>query len=110
MVPIMEFAVIKTGGKQYLVKEGDTVKIEKFSDKEYKVGDKISFAEVLLTDDGKATNVGEPIVSGVEVSGTVSEAGRGKKVTTMKYKAKVRYRNKKGHRQHFLKVKIDTIK
>jgi large subunit ribosomal protein L21 len=103
-----EFAVIKTGGKQYKVSEGDVVTIEKLAE-ESKVGDKVTFDEVLLSDDGKATTVGTPKLSGKKVSGEVVAAGRARKVTVIKYKAKSRYFKKRGHRQSFLKVKIQSI-
>ena len=109
----MKFAVIQTGGKQYVVKQGDTIKIEKLiptTDKEIVEGSKVSFDEVLLVSEGDEANIGTPFVEGSSVSGLVVEVGRSKKVIIAKYKAKVRYRNKKGHRQPFMKVKIENIK
>lgn len=108
----MEFAVIQTGGKQYIVKPGDVVQIEKLivSDKELMEGDKVTFSEVLLVDDGDSTTTGAPFIDGASVAGVIVEKGREKKVITQKYKAKVRYRNKKGHRQPFMKVRIESIK
>lgn len=100
-------AVIKTGGKQYLVKEGDVFSVEKLDGK--KDGAKISFDEVLLVDDGNATKVGEPTVKGAKVAAEVLQTGRAKKVTIIRYKAKSRYFKKKGHRQPFTKVKITSI-
>lgn len=102
----MDFSVIKTGGKQYVVASGDTVKIEKLEG-DLKVGDKVTFDEVLLSDNGTATKVGTPSVSGAKVTGTVTEIGRAKKVTVIKYKPKVRYFKNRGHRQPFMKVVID---
>jgi large subunit ribosomal protein L21 len=102
-----KMAVIKTGGKQYLVKEGDVLSIEKLDGK--KEGSKISFDEVLLVDDGKTTKVGEPTVKGAKVSAEVLSQGRAKKVTVIRYKAKSRYFKKRGHRQPFTKVKIISI-
>jgi large subunit ribosomal protein L21 len=109
----MEFAVIQTGGKQYIVKPGDIIQIEKLSGYDVKrpeKGDKIVFKEVLLVDDGDSTTLGAPFIAGAEVVGTLVEEGREKKVITLKYKSKVRYHNKKGHRQPFSRVKIETIK
>src|SRR5690348_14634644 len=104
-----EFAIIQTGGKQYLVSEGDTVKIEKLSD-DHKVGDSVVFGEVLLSDNGKdATTVGTPFIKGAKVEGTVSKIGRAKKVTVIKYKAKSNYFKKRGHRQPFVEVKITKL-
>lgn len=104
-----EFAVIKTGGKQYVVSEGDVITIEKLSG-EFKEGDKVTFEEVLLVDDGKDTTIGTPFIKGAKVVGTVEEMGRGKKVEVVKYKAKSRYHKRRGHRQPFFKVKIQTLK
>ena len=102
----MNIAVIKTGGKQYLVSEGTTVTIEKLEGVEE--GSSITFDSVLLMDDGKETIVGTPTVSS-KVTGTVLSSGKADKVVVVKYKAKSRYHKKRGHRQPFLKVKIDTI-
>lgn len=102
------FSVIKTGGKQYRVMEGQTITIEKLSD-EHKAGDKVSFAEVLLSDDGGATKVGLPMLSGVTVEGEVVAVGRGKKIRVEKFKAKTGYHKVYGHRQPFVKVKITSL-
>lgn len=109
----MELAIIQTGGKQYIVKVGDTIKIEKIipaAGTELSVGSKISFNEVILKDDGAAAILGAPFIQNGSVAGVITEIGRSKKVITAKYKAKVRYRNKKGHRQPFMKVRIEEIK
>ena len=109
----MEFAVIQTGGKQYIVKPGDVIKVEKlagYDDKRPEKGAKILFNEVLLVDDGDSTTVGTPFISGASVTATLVEEGRGRKVITQKYKSKTRYRNRKGHRQPFSSVKIEAIK
>ncbi|MFH1170881.1 MAG: 50S ribosomal protein L21 [Candidatus Vogelbacteria bacterium] len=106
----MKFAVVKTGGKQYKVAEGETLTIEKLSDSaNWEVGKKVVFKEVLLTDDGEKTILGMPTISGVTVTAEVTATGKGKKVVIIKYKPKVRYRVKRGHRQLFTKVKISTI-
>ncbi len=101
-------AVIKTGGKQYKIKEGDLVKIEKIDGDE---NAQVTFGHVLLlsNEDGSALTLGMPDIAGKEVVGTIIEQGRGKKITVIKYKRKVRYRRKKGHRQAFTKVKIEKI-
>jgi large subunit ribosomal protein L21 len=108
----MNYAVIKAGGKQYVVKSGDLVTVEKFvspTGEDVKKGDTVTFSEVLLTDDGSATKIGAPLVKGASVSGTVFSVGRAKKVEVVKYKAKSRYLKRSGHRQPFVKVKIDAI-
>jgi large subunit ribosomal protein L21 len=109
-----EFAVIQTGGKQYLVTEGQTLKVEKIKGAlgrdgyaELKVGDKVTFGEVLLSDNGKdATTVGAPFISGAKVEAEITRIGRAAKVTVIKYKAKSNYFKKRGHRQPFFEVKI----
>ncbi len=103
------FAVIQTGGKQYLVKEGDSLRVEKISD-DLKVGDAVSFDKVLLLSDEKETQVGTPHLAGTAVSATITEAGRGKKIEVVKYKAKSRYFKLRGHRQPYMKVRIASIK
>ena len=108
----MNYAVIKAGGKQYVVKSGDLVTIEKFQSptgEDVKKGDPVTFSEVLMTDDGATATVGAPLVKGVTVKATVFSTGRAKKIEVVKYKAKSRYLKRSGHRQPFVKVKIDAI-
>jgi large subunit ribosomal protein L21 len=101
-------AVIKTGGKQYRVKEGEILKIEKIVGN---AGDKIDFEVLLLSDEeGKDAKIGKPFVDGAKVSGEILEQGRARKVNVIKYKPKVRYRRKAGHRQMYTKVKIASVK
>jgi large subunit ribosomal protein L21 len=102
----MAFSVIKTGGKQYVATSGDTISIEKLAG-DFKVGDKVTFDEILLVEDGTTTKVGLPAVSGAKVTGVVAEVGRSRKVAVIKYKPKARYFKNRGHRQPFLKVTID---
>lgn len=106
--PTMELAVIKTGGKQYVVGKGSTITIEKLP-AEVKVGDSITFPEVLMVDDGSATTVGTPAIKGAVVTGTVKAVGRAPKIEVVRYKAKSRYLKRRGHRQPFVQVKIDQI-
>ena len=107
-----EFAVIQTGGKQYQVKEGGVLSIEKIKTKgdEYKKGDKISFDKVLLVDDGKDTTLGTPYIAGAKVNAEIMEVGRARKVLILRYKQKSRYLRRRGHRQPFFKVKIISVK
>jgi large subunit ribosomal protein L21 len=98
------FAVIKTGGKQYLVQEGDVLKIEKL---DVEPGAGVEF-EVLLRADGDKVDVGTPHVSG-KAKAEVVEHGRAPKIEVVKYKAKSRYTRRVGHRQQFTKVKITKI-
>lgn len=103
------FAIIETGGKQYKVEAGETIKIEKIKG-DLKVGDKVSFDKVLLVDNGSdATDIGTPYIKGATVAGEIVEIGRGQKITVIKYKQKSRYFKKNGHRQPFFKVKISKI-
>ena len=100
-------AVITTGGKQYVVKEGDEIKVEKLALEE---GKTIDFDVMLAADEeGKDVKVGTPNVEGAKVSATVLEQGRSKKLTVIKFKSKSRYRRKYGHRQPFTKLKIEKI-
>jgi len=101
------FAVIATGGKQYKVSAGDTIRIEVVEG--FEEGKKITFDDVLLTDDGSKTAVGAPLLSGAKVEGEVLSLGRAKKILVVKYKAKSRYHKKNGHRQPFAEVKISKI-
>lgn len=100
------YAILETGGKQYKVQEGYTIKVEKLNGA---VGDEVVFDQIkLLSDEGKAT-VGKPVVDGATVKGTVLEQGKDKRVYSYKYKAKKNYAKKKGHRQPYTLVKIDSI-
>lgn len=106
------FAVIKTGGKQYKVQEGDTLIIEKlYDDKDLpaQTGNKVIFDQVLLLSDKEDIKVGRPLVSGAKVEAKVIEEGKGEKKMVFRYKAKTRRRKKKGHRQPFTKVQITKI-
>lgn len=102
----MAFAIIKTGGKQYLVEEGRYLEIEKVIGAE--IGGKVTFDHVLLTDDGKVTEVGTPTTGG-KVTGKVLEAGKDDKKIVIRYKQKSRYFKKRGHRQPYMKVLIEKI-
>ncbi|MBI1961293.1 MAG: 50S ribosomal protein L21 [Parcubacteria group bacterium] len=101
-------AVIRTGGKQYKVAEGDTIKVEKLGAEK---GASVEFNEVLLVGDADGANltIGTPLVSGAKVIATVLDQGRAKKIDVIKYKRKIRYRKKYGHRQAYTKVKIEKI-
>jgi large subunit ribosomal protein L21 len=100
------YAVVRTGGKQYRVEEGRTIKVERLSGE---IGDTVELGDVLLMGDGAEITVGAPTISGARVLGTIADQGRAKKIIVFKYKAKTRYRKKTGHRQHFTQVVIDDI-
>lgn len=104
-----DIAVIATGGKQYKVSAGNVLKIEKIIG-EYKVGDKIVFNDVLMSDNGTNTVVGTPKVAGAKVEAVIKEINREKKVTVIHYKNKSRYYKKAGHRQPYFKVEITSVK
>jgi large subunit ribosomal protein L21 len=100
------FAVIATGGKQYIVRAGDTLLVELMGD--HKEGDKIEFDTVLMTDDGSASKIGTPH-TGTKVSATYLGEKKGKKLTIVRYKAKSNRDRRIGHRQHYAEIKIDSI-
>jgi len=98
------FAVIKTGGKQYKVAEGDILRIEKLESKD----GNIVFDDVLLVVNGEV-KLGKPVVSGAKVSAKVLEEGKGEKKMVFRYKSKTRQHKKKGHRQPYTKIQITKI-
>ena len=99
-------AIIVTGGKQYVVNEGDTLFIEKLP---VDAGDSVVFDQVLAIVDGENTKFGTPVVEGAKVEATVVKNGKGKKVRVYKYKAKKGYHKRQGHRQPYTKVEIGKI-
>ena len=100
------YAVIASGGKQYRVREGDTLRVEKITGE---VGQSVSFDRVLMLADEDNVQVGRPTVGNALVSGHIVEQGKARKVIVFKYKRRKRYRRKQGHRQLFTAVKIDSI-
>jgi large subunit ribosomal protein L21 len=100
------YAVLSSGGKQYRVQPGSTVLMERLSSE---AGASVVFDRVLLIDDGDEVTVGTPVVSGATVSGTVLGEELGPKLVIFKFKQKVKYRRRTGHRQHLLRVRIDEI-
>jgi len=101
------FAIIETGGKQYLVSAGDRIKIEKLEEKE---GAKIKFDQVLMIGDGKKVTIGQPLVKEALVEGKILAQDKGPKITILKYRPKKRYQKKMGHRQPYSQVEITEIK
>jgi large subunit ribosomal protein L21 len=100
------YAVIQTGGKQYRVEQGETLRVEKL---EGDSGTKFTFDTLLFADDGGNVRIGQPRVAGVSVDAEIVEQGRGKKITIFKYKRRKAYRRKAGHRQPFTALKITAI-
>jgi len=101
----MNFAVIKTGGKQYLVKEGETLDVELLPNQ---VGEKIDL-ETLLVVNGDDVKLGKPTVKGAKVTAEVGMSGKGEKVRVVKYHRKARFKKVYGHRQPFTTLKIEKI-
>lgn len=102
----MKFAVIETGGKQYIVQAKDKIRIDKLAGA---AGGSVVFDKVLLLADGESVQVGTPYVAGAKVSGKLLKQARDKKVLVMKYHNKTRYRRKRGHRQHYTEVEINKV-
>ncbi len=101
------FAVIKTGGKQYRVEEGQTLKVEKLAIEE---GGVVQFDDVLLVSNGDDVKIGAPVVEGVKVTAEVVAHGRGDKVKILKFRRRKHSMKRMGHRQWFTEVKVTGIK
>ena len=100
------YAVIKTGGKQYRVQQGDVIFVEKLN---AQADEAVTFDEVLLVGEGDQAKVGTPVVKGAKVLGKVLSQVKGKKIVVYKYKAKKNERKKQGHRQPYTKVEITAV-
>lgn len=101
------YAIIKTGGKQYKVSEGDKIVVEKLNNE---IDSEVVFDEVLAVVNDGDVKVGSPVVDGAKVTAKVLEQGKEKKILIFKYKSKSNYRRRQGHRQPFTKVEIESIK
>lgn len=102
----MGYAVIKTGGKQYRVSEGDTIDVEKL---DAEVGSKATFEDIVLISDGKTAQVGAPTVAGAKVTAKVLEQRRAPKVLAFKYKRRKGYHRSVGHRRELTRLSIEKI-
>lgn len=104
----MSLAVIYTGGKQYLVKPNQILKIEKIPGEK---GQEVVFDKILMiaNEDGSEVKIGKPYLEGASVKAEILEQARSKKIRVVKFKRKVRYNREKGHRQYFTKMKITQI-
>ncbi len=100
------YAVIKTGGKQYRVEEGQVIRVETLRADE---GETVDFSEVLMVADGDDIKIGAPLVEGAKVSGTILEHGRHKKVEIIKFKRRKHHMKRQGHRQNYTAVRIEKI-
>lgn len=101
------YAVVETGGKQYKVKSGDTVRVEKL---EGDIGSEVTLDKVLMTGEGSDVKTGAPYVDGATVTAKIVEQHRTRKVVVFKYKRRKGYRVKRGHRQHYTALRIGDIK
>jgi large subunit ribosomal protein L21 len=99
------YAVIRTGGKQYRVSEGQTLRVEKLPGS---AGDKVTFGEVLLVG-GDSPKIGQPLVNGAQVTAEIKAQDRGKKIVIFKFRRRKNYRRKNGHRQPYTELKITGI-
>ena len=106
MSEIKDYAIFQSGSRQYRASVGDTVVLDKLP---LEPGSPVEFDDVLLVSKGGKVRVGAPTVSGAKVKARVLEQGRDKKVIVFKYKSKIRYRRKKGHRQDHTKISIEGI-
>ncbi len=102
----MAYAVVESGGKQYVARSGETIDVDRLSLKE---GDKVTFENVLLIAGDGSAQVGSPHIEGAKVLGHVVEEFKGPKVIVFKYKPKIRYRKRQGHRQWYTRVAIDDV-
>jgi large subunit ribosomal protein L21 len=100
------YAVVSTGGKQYKVQKGETLRIEKIPGE---VGSKVTFDRVLLVADGENIRVGQPMIEKAAVQASIVEQDKAKKILVFKYKRRKRYRRKQGHRQPYTAIRIDGI-
>jgi large subunit ribosomal protein L21 len=101
------YAVIRTGGKQYRVEEGHTLKVESLP---ADVGTTVDFSQILMVGEGDTVKVGRPYLEGSKVSGTVVSNGRGKKIFILKFRRRKHHMKSQGHRQNYTEVKITEIK
>lgn len=100
------YAVIKTGGKQYRVSEGDTLKVETIKAEE---GDSVELDQVLMVADGDNIKIGTPLIEGGKVTATVKSQGRGKKISIIKFRRRKHYDKQQGHRQNYTELQITGI-
>ena len=100
------YAIVQTGGKQYQVRSGDTIRVESLPQEP---GETVELGDVLMVSKDGEVKVGNPTVSGARVTAEIAEHGRGKKIVVFKYKAKTRYRRKQGHRQSYTALTVKDI-
>ena len=101
-----DYVIVQTGGKQYRVATGDTIRVESIPGD---IGDTVELGDVRMVSNDGLVTLGTPNVDGARVVTEISDRGKGKKITVIKYKPKVRYRRKKGHRQHYTDLTVTDI-
>lgn len=102
----MKYAIVEDGGKQYKAVEGGTIDVDRFPSEP---GEQVDLERVLLISDGEEFSIGAPLIEGAKVQATVVAQIKGPKIIVFKYKPKKRYRVKKGHRQQYTRLQIDSI-
>ena len=102
----MKYAIVEDGGKQYKAVEGGMIEVDRF---EGEVGDPVGLERVLMVVDGENVTVGKPVISGAKIEATVVAQIKGPKVIVFKYLPKKRFRQKKGHRQQYTRIRVDSI-
>ncbi len=102
----MKYAIVESGGKQYRAVEGETIEVDLLP---LEVGHSVELSQVLLVANDGAVHIGQPTVGGAMVKATVVDHVKGRKILVFKYKTRVRYRRKKGHRQHYTRLQINEI-
>ena len=101
------YAIIRSGGKQYRAEVGATIDVDRLPNE---IGETLEISDVLLVSDGEEAHIGAPLVDGATVAATVVEQFRGKKIIVYKYRQRTNYRRKRGHRQHYTRLRIDDIR
>lgn len=102
----MKYVILQSGGKQYRAEEGRVIEVDRLAAEE---GSTVELEQVLLLVDGDTTQVGAPLVTGAHITASVLEHIRGPKILVFKYKAKMRYRVRQGHRQDYTRLRIERI-
>lgn len=100
------YAIVATGGKQHKVSPGQSIDVDQIPGEE---GTSVELDKVLLIADGENLTIGKPLVDGARVKATIAQQARKRKIIVFKYKNKIRYRRKRGHKQHYTRLTIDQI-
>ena len=103
---MVDYAIVQTGGKQYRVSAGDTIRVELIAGD---IGDTVELTDIRMVSADGEVQLGAPTVDGARVVTEITESGKGKKIVVLKYKSKIRYRRKKGHRQRYTDLTVTDI-